>query len=125
MNIASMLDLAADTAFDTISRSKQAYFLGAVGIRRDGAIVAATNQAQTQAMISGAPADRNWSAHAERRLCRKLDAGSFIFVARVNRKGEWRMSRPCDRCQRSLQHRRVRMAYYTIAPGEYGVIKFS
>lgn len=40
--------------------------------------------------------------------------GATIFVARVNRKGEPRMSKPCINCQAALAARGVKKVVYTI-----------
>lgn len=47
--------------------------------------------------------------------CRKANLrGAVIYVARVNRKGEQRMSKPCPRCQKVLDERGIRKIFYTI-----------
>lgn len=55
------------------------------------------------------------STHAEMSaLSRVKDAkGATIYVARVNRAGEARMSRPCAKCYRALEAAGVRRVVYT------------
>ena len=113
----NLLHVAARIATDLRGKQRQGYYLAAVGVRRDGALVRATNKARLANGYLPVP-----STHAEARLCRKLDAGAEVYVARVVGDGSWAMSRPCERCRLALVARRVRRVYYTIAPGEYGVM---
>jgi len=101
--------------------TKQEHRLAAVGIRSDGAIVRATNKTVRIATPRGGVAARLWTTHAEARLCRKLDAGAIVLVARVTQDG-WAMARPCARCLYFLRTRRASVVFFTRAPGEYGVI---
>ncbi len=89
------------------------YRLGAVGIRRDGAIVTASN-------VPNRSPEPN--AHAEARLARKLDWDSVVYVVRILRSGSFAMARPCQRCQHALRLRGVRYVYYSISGDEYGVM---
>jgi tRNA(Arg) A34 adenosine deaminase TadA len=112
-----LLHAAARHARELQVKYQQGFYLAAIGVRRDGAIVRATNKALRDGSSNPIP-----STHAEARLCRKLDAGADVYVARVTRDGSWAMSRPCEGCQSALRARRVRRVYYTIGPGEYGVM---
>jgi tRNA(Arg) A34 adenosine deaminase TadA len=110
-SIKQMLQLAADYAPKHDERS---FWIGAVGIRGDGAIVFSRNGCSK--MI--AP-----ELHAEFRLTRKLDVGATIFVARIYKKSRlWANARPCRNCRRMLKSRKVKKIYYTISNNEYGVI---
>jgi tRNA(Arg) A34 adenosine deaminase TadA len=91
------------------------YFLGAIGVRQDGAIVRSRN--------GGAANERTYSAHAEARLARKLDWGSEVFVARTRSDGTIALAKPCIRCQNAMRNRGVVQVTYTIGPGEFGVLK--
>lgn len=115
----NLLHVAARLANDLRGKQRQGYYLAAVGVRRDGALAHATNKAMRANGYLPVP-----STHAEARLCRKLDASAEVYVARVVGDGSWAMSRPCERCRLALVARRVRRVYYTIAPGEYGVMDF-
>lgn len=90
--------------------------LGAVGVRRDGALVHARN---------GASVQKNPSGHAEARLCRKLDQSAKVFVARVLRKQplELALARPCVQCLARLKSHGVRRVYYTVSEGEWGILE--
>lgn len=94
-------------------KSYKHFFLGAIGIRADGASVSATN---VRTML------RCGDAHAEARLSRKLDVGSIVYVARAAKNGDWAMSRPCPLCERALRNKGVKKVYYTIGPNEFGCI---
>jgi tRNA(Arg) A34 adenosine deaminase TadA len=94
---------------------KRTFFVGAVGIRADGAVVHSRN----------APtAIPTPCAHAEARLTRKLgNNAEVVFVARYARGVDgWAMARPCDDCMAIMLAHKVRKIVYTIAPNEYGVI---
>lgn len=104
MNVQRHLQLAAD-----ISRLKdddRTYFHGAVGIRRDGVLVAAYN---------GNPKTPTPEAHAEARLLRKLGKGGIVFVVRTLADGTWADSKPCIHCQKALYARGVRYVYHSTA----------
>jgi len=102
--------------FATRIRDERTYYLGAYGIRADSARVRARNGAA----LYLAP-----EAHAEVRLCRKLDRGAVVYVARISRiDGGYRIAKPCANCRKALKQRGVSRVYYTIGPNEYGVIDF-
>lgn len=95
-------------------KDKRTFLLGAIGIRRDGAMVSAYNSAAT----SPTPA-----AHAEARLVKKLDHNATVYVARIALgTGEFAMAKPCHNCERALRSRGVKRVYYTIGPKEYGIM---
>lgn len=92
------------------------YLVGAVGVRRDGAVVQSYN---------GTGRDKCPSGHAEARLCRKLDTGAVVYVARVGRgNGKMAMARPCAGCERALRLKGVSRVVYSICDREYGVMEF-
>jgi hypothetical protein len=88
----------------------------ALGLRSDGDLVLSRN--------GGCPNQRMPLSHAEARLCRKLDVGSYVYVARTLKDGTPAMARPCRNCERLMRSRGVARIYYTIGPGEYGVMTF-
>lgn len=91
------------------------YNLAAAGERKDGAWVEAKNGATL-----GTPLP---AAHAEARLCKKLDTGATVYVARVTRDGKWAMARPCAACRVRLRAKMVKMVYYTIGENEWGTLE--
>ena len=53
-------------------------------------------------------------------ISRNVTTGADIYVCRVNRKGEFRNSKPCAMCHEALKHVGVKRVYYT---GEEGTIE--
>lgn len=112
-NIVKMLNEAASIA---VQREDDRHFrVGSIAIRGDGAIVRAYN---------GAPKFPDRLHHSEGRLCRKLDRGAIVFVARTTKDGQWALSKPCVNCELALRRSYVKRVFYTIAPSEYGCIIF-
>lgn len=112
MSPAKYLALAASYAMLDDARN---FWLGAAGLRADGALVRARNGPSKQVEPS---------AHAETRLIRKLDLGATVFVARISRAtGQWALAKPCEGCKYRLLAKGVKKIYYTIGPNEYGVIQ--
>jgi tRNA(Arg) A34 adenosine deaminase TadA len=105
------LELACRIAAGASWQEKH-FLLAAVAIRQDGAIVTATNL-RTQ--------DREHSAHAEHRTLRKAGAGAILYVARIDRYGQWAMAKPCIKCQALIKNKRVKRVFYTVSPGIYSV----
>lgn len=91
----------------------RSYLVGAIGRREDGAVVSARN---------GFSGDPVFEAHAEARLCRKLDAGATVWVARVTRDGCFALAKPCPSCEERLRSKGVARVVYTTGPGAYDVL---
>lgn len=110
-----MLKVAAVAALQGLARGNdiRTFFLGAVGIRNDGVIVASRNVASR---------DVAFSHHAEARLSRKLTPNSEVWVARVRKNGEWALARPCASCQIRLKSVGITRVTYTIRENEWGVL---
>ena len=51
--------------------------------------------------------------------------GSTIYTARVNKTGEWKMSKPCSMCHEVMKFVGVRKVVYTIGPEEWGSYKLN
>ncbi len=121
MNPLPLLRRAAMLATSLHGLSEQEFYLAAVGLRSDGAVVQTTNKAVRARTPRGTVPARILASHAESRLCRKLDAGATVFVARIDRMGQWAMASPCWVCRAKMKARRVETVFYTIGPGdEYG-----
>lgn len=87
--------------------------LGAVGQRKDGAIVVSSNS------LTAFP-DRK--VHAEYKVCKKMDVGGTLYVARVRfDDGELGMSLPCPNCQKMIRSRGIKKVYYSINKDQYGL----
>lgn len=111
--VARVLNFACIVA--TAKKDDRVYKHGAVGIRKDGAMVTARN---------GNPKEPDPYHHCERRLVRKLDKGSRVYLARSLADGTWANSKPCYSCEVALVSAGVRKIFYTIGPQEYGTIEF-
>lgn len=110
--IFNFFEIAGRTAAS--KKDRRAYLVGAIGIRHDGAMVRSLN----------APTElRNRRAHAECKLCRKLDYYAEVYVARVKLlDGKFGMSRPCNSCRKILTTKKVRKVFYTIDENYYGIL---
>jgi hypothetical protein len=92
------------------------YRIGAVGVRRDGTLVYSWNSAVETPTPEG---------HAEAKLCRKLDWGSTVYVARTRKEdGRLAMAKPCKDCERLMRRRGIRRVEYSINDNEFGVLEF-
>lgn len=86
-----------DAAKDLAKLSKARYKHGALVVRNGQIVSAGVN-------VSKGTAEYHWplaSEHAEERAISQAgkDArGATLYVARVNRQGDARMSKPCERC---------------------------
>lgn len=78
--------------------------LGAVGLRKDGVIVASCN---------GNPRFPDRKHHAEYRVCRKLTDNSVVYVARVLADGSIGCAKPCPSCMKCLKSKGVLAVFWT------------
>jgi hypothetical protein len=108
VNPVKYLKLAADVS--RLKDDHRTYFLGGIGIRRDGVLVAACN---------GNPRFPTPAHHCEYRLARKLGKQGVVFLARTSALGTWCMAKPCKDCQGRLRASMVRKVYYTVDVGTY------
>lgn len=116
-----MLILAARVALPSSYPDVRNFWLGSIGIRKDGILVSAKNGAA----ISGNSIENYQllpKSHAEGRLVRKLGYYSTVYVARVKRRDyTFGMSRPCEMCRVLLTAKKVEKVYYTIDEFHYGI----
>ena len=54
---------------------------------------------------------------------RRTTSGATMYVVRINRFHEYRMSKPCDMCHEVLRHCGIKKVVYTISESEVGIIK--
>jgi tRNA(Arg) A34 adenosine deaminase TadA len=113
--ILAFFEVAARTA--TSKMDRRSFLLGAIGIRNDGVMVRSLNSPTE---------NKNRKAHAECKLCRKLDYGAeAVYVARVRFDNfQFGMARPCSSCRKILKTKKVKKVFYTISQSSYGVIDF-
>lgn len=113
MNEQARLILAATRAA-LRSGDTKTYLVGAAGIRQDGCLVWSGN---------GPAPGPTPTAHAESRLCRKLDYYATVFVLRLKRDGTFGCAKPCPRCIEALRSRAVLKVWYTTGKvGEIGTL---
>lgn len=116
------LKKAAQVATPKNSLDRRLFWIGCVGIRSDGTIVKSQNRS---AYIPPSECSKFPPAHAENRVCKKMDFGGTLFVARVKRDGSgFAMARPCVHCMRVIKSRGVKRVYYSINNNEWGTIDF-
>lgn len=116
-----MLLLAAKVALPSIDNDPRSFWLGCVGIRKDGVIVYSKNgSSQFQEHIEYHQFNAN--AHAEGRTLRKLGKYGTIFVSRVAKKDRGlAMSSPCMMCRTRIKSAKVSKVYYSINNEQYGI----
>jgi tRNA(Arg) A34 adenosine deaminase TadA len=102
LNPIKYLELAAQVS--RLKDDDRTYFHGAVGIRKDGVIVASSN---------GNPKEPEPKHHAEARVLRKLGKGGILFVVRTLADGTWGDSRPCPRCWARIVSAKVDSVYWS------------
>lgn len=103
-------EIAAKVALS--KKDQRAYLLGAIGIRGDGVMVMSLNSPSQ---------DPAREAHAEYKLCKKLDHGAVVFIARIRiSDSAFVNANPCKACRKILKSKKVKKVYYTIGPKEYG-----
>lgn len=113
MNVRKYLDLAAQVS--RLKDDQRTYFHGAVGLRRDGVLVAACN---------GAPKFPCPEHHCEFRITRKLGKGGVIFLVRTLADGTWADSTPCTHCENRMFQKRVSRCYFSVGAGSYSSLVF-
>jgi deoxycytidylate deaminase len=111
--IKNYFEVAAKLAFSR--QDERSFFHGAIGVRKDGAIVHA---------INGSSKIPTRQAHCEYRLSTKLDVGSVVYLVRIRRDGSMANSKPCHNCAKAMRSVGVKRVYYSIEEKEYGVMDF-
>jgi hypothetical protein len=112
---------AADMAVPHFDQDRRNFWLGAIGIRADGAMVSSRNGAISYS-ASVETYHLNPNSHAEGRLLRKLGKHGIVYVSRVFRKDRTlAMARPCSMCQALCKAHKVKKVFYTINDRQYGV----
>ncbi len=73
------------------------------------------------------PARGHATVHAELGcilgLPRSVTSGADIYVCRINKKGEFRNSKPCAMCHAALRHVGVKRVYYTTGNNTFEMYK--
>jgi len=115
-----LLKLAAKVAVPTYENDHRDFWLGCIGIRKDGVIVSAKNGAVS--LDLNVISSRSPKNHAEGRALRKMSKGGVLYVARV-KKGDHSlgMARPCFMCQTLIISRNIEKVFYTVNENQYGI----
>lgn len=121
MNPFNYLKMAAKLALPNHDNDHRNFWLAAIGIRDDGAMVSAKNGA-SEFSESVQQYQLQPNAHAEGRVLRKLGKRGMMYVARVAKKdGKLAMSQPCPMCQVRIKAMQIKKVYYTINESQYGI----
>ena len=56
---------------------------------------------------------------------RSVTKGSTVYVVRIGRRGDLKLSKPCDMCREALQHVGVKKVVYTIDEQQVGSYRIS
>tara|TARA_Y100000296_G_scaffold87192_1_gene130465 strand:+ start:1676 stop:2080 length:405 start_codon:yes stop_codon:yes gene_type:complete len=56
-------------------------------------------------------------------LDRSATRGSDLYVVRIGKGGELRMSKPCEMCEQVLRHVGVKRVYYSISENKLGCVR--
>jgi deoxycytidylate deaminase len=67
----------------------------------------------------------NASRHAEAAALARCTNGDTAYVARVDRYGQTRLARPCEKCSRDLLRWGIRVVVFTSEDGGYLVEKIA
>lgn len=95
-------------------KDNKPWYMACVAKRSDGAIVSSVNHS-----FFGEKVPQH---HAEARVLKKCDHGSVLYVARVLKdRVTVANSMPCPYCQSYIKNMEVKLVYFTISPGLYGV----
>jgi deoxycytidylate deaminase len=117
------------------------YWLGAVGIRADNALVYAKNlpvviddEFYKIKYATRNPGQRIKSyqkqsgSHAEARCLQKMPKNSeAIYIVRISKtalakgKIEYAMARPCQTCEIAIRAKKIKKVYYSINDFQYGI----
>lgn len=109
-NLAKLIEAAI---FAVKRLDQRIHRVGAIGLRSDGTLVKSKNSPSTQ---------KEPLIHAEARLVQKLDVGSTVWVARLNRSGDLALAKPCIHCEKALKHRGVKRVIYSTGPNSFQVM---
>ena len=111
------------------SSSSPDYRHGALLVRGSNIIGLSTNK-NRHASFGNRFRDRNCghaTQHAELGcvlgIDRRKTMGSIVYVCRIGKRGDFRLSKPCSMCAAVLRHVGVKKVYYSIDDKTMGVYK--
>ena len=56
-------------------------------------------------------------------LDKSITQGGTVYVARINKNGEWKNSKPCSMCHEVMSYVGIKRVVYTVGPNEWGTYK--
>lgn len=104
----------------TVAELSDCHFRHGAVIRKNGNTVAVgvNYNINDPAFLDNDVAAEHAAVHAEvaaLNACKKMNlSGATLYVARINKNGEPRMSKPCARCQKAIRERGIKKVIYTI-----------
>ena len=115
------LKLAGKISLPNEGIDNRVFWLGAVGVRKDGTMVNSRN-----GVVRFTPPTQDfqyiYSSHAEGRVLQKMDVGGTLYVSRVARVDyRFAMARPCPHCQRLIRAKGIKKVFYTVNSEQYGI----
>ena len=117
--MANIKNWAGNTCIRVAHSSKYEKWQHGAIIELGGRIIASG----TNSMKPLAPQDAKYSEHAEAAAIRKARwKGGTLYVARVNRHGAVKNSKPCLDCIELIRASRINRVCYSIGPNEWGII---
>lgn len=116
-----LLHQAALVSLPSSDNDNRNFWLGCIGIREDGALVASKNGA-----VEFSSTVENYqllpSSHAEGRVLRKLGKKGILYIARVSKEDRsLKLASPCGMCCVRIKSFDVSRVYYTINNFQYGI----
>ena len=54
---------------------------------------------------------------------RTVTTGATLYVVRIGKAGDYRLSKPCDMCQQVIKHVGIKKVYYSINDKKYGTYR--
>lgn len=115
----NLIKAAGEMSLPTNPNDARAFWIGCIGIRKDGVLISAKNGASKSSFMD----EYQYipTVHAEGRALRKLGKGGILFVARIRRDTrKLAMSMPCSGCQNLIKFAGVKEVYFSINEFQYG-----
>ena len=121
-----MLELAAKTA---ATSSFPNFKHGAVLAKGSSVLNISTNKNQYSSFAARFKEyPSHATVHAELGAILGVDrdstSSSHVYVVRVNKIGDWKLSKPCQMCQAAMEYVGIKKVIYSVGKDEVGEIRF-
>ena len=121
-----MLELAAKTAATSSFRN---FKHGAVLAKGSSVLNISTNKNQYSSFAARfKECPSHATVHAELGAILGVDrdstSSSHVYVVRVNKIGDWKLSKPCQMCQAAMEYVGIKKVIYSVGKDEVGEIRF-